>query len=1236
MSRRRQRQQVSSGEETSESSSTSSSLSNSESSSSASSGHEIEEEEELIETEELQEMEVIDEPIEEPSEEIEEEVEIIPTKKKSKSKKTKQGKEKEKQDEKGDEEGGDDEALVTPKPRGTKKGNTKTQKPRKGPQKVTDTLHCIDVVTFLDAAGLDLACLIMATKSPKALKIFCVRLDDTTRLMTSPFYEHKVSMEAENDRSTRPSSFFLNCFTNGAMYNVVAWHDTIFRLGPDPMKLSYVPTMREKIATILRETFFFCDVTGAVKDVDEGLDMDENGEILDDEELPIIESDHSDDLRSSKGVKSTSTKPNSDENAKNAERARIIQLLLKDTPHRQNVTNEADFDPSMGLINEPLHIRWYDPQGETRKLTIWLQKFVALNERATTEKWCLKDHSRYWITIDSDPERANEMILQFYNTMKPRTSLTETGTNIFLTADHMRHSIYTWKPFAYISILIAANLDTMHDLFYIHTHIHLYDSPGVMRFEKFSHHEMSDMAQLMRHVDHLFALHLPAVTVNTANAAQKPVAGTLTVSESKYYDYKKLIKNASIHIQHIVLAYRAKYDVTDEIHCRIIKLAIMQHIIIPYIVSEIDQKAKLNTTMYRSTCHIVTLKAIADLFASFTGIKFESPESVIYQENTRLIINAIKERENVQFKGNTTYVDPTSHRDEHSYSFAFHHADLCQIMSSLYKGDDENGSSVILREASKNPWVPVFDNISRITGDTMVDIDKVVLFHISTTDTDTTNHEERIHTIINTHLADDTQIFDEIDSLLVPNVASPSVTSRRVNIALTTVHDILQQKDARLIHHVTQMKASGTIVIVSANSGYARGMLPRYFMTQKMPNFYNQYCMTVDQLAKDLAVLTKKSKTNIVIPYLHLMSPKELHQILRCLTNNGTTPIVVNRLFITGTIDMIAPTPGQVFIDFLRCINYGHYNSMLWNFVRPVDSFDCIMRRHWRIVELIERGPLLATRFLKSFNRMTTTVCHGIKDLWYVKDVPTLAYYISALQNKTAQPTDNAQQPQLIPYKSITINLYNRNNNNYTNNTNNKNTKMSQILKESLRIEARNISSNHVSIIYNEFTAPLDTLQFDRHLTGYSLGYDEVKHINRHVFVISMPDIAKLSRNELHILFSMVNNLFIIDNPFVPAPTPTTRNTASLSPLPPQWHAASPDFAQDRIIQHFVELDSHAICRTTYETYIHKLNTLPLLRTNGVMDDVMTKLPDLTIKRKHSEPEKPDTSNRMTKKSRRS
>lgn len=1200
MSQFRRRQQTGTSEEEEESSSSSSS-----SRSDLLDSSEEEEEEDVtepIEPEPITETIRIDEEEEEEEQEVEE-IEVEPEKEAKKSKKK------------------------TPTKAPKKENTPRKQKQRKGPAKVTDIVHCIDVVTFMDASGLDLACLLMATKAPKTLKIYCVRMDETTRLMTSPFYEHKLSLEAETDTVSVPSATYLDCFNGAKLYNLAIWHHASCRLGADPQKLNYVPTMNQRISLILRETFFFYDVTGAIKDTtDDGYNGINNKE--DDDDMPL-----SDDESSRASV------PQADEEAKKREKSRIIMMLLRDSPRGQShvpmTTNEMMMEPNAPVVlsNEPLHIRWYDPRGETRKLLSWLHKFVALKERAETEKWCLKDHNLYWATIDSKPERAISVTDQFYSAMRPRTSYTDTGAIVHLTTEYMRQFIYTWKPFTYISILIAANIDTMPNLFYIHSHLDQYkrkegDGP-MMQFEKFSHHEMNDVAQLIRHMDSLFMLNLPTITVNTV-ATPVTTAIATTIPETKYYDYRKLMSNVTGHIQHMMYAFGIKYDVSDAMLYRMIKAAVLQHIVLPYIVSEIDNKAKTEAHFNRSTCSIVTLGRISEIYTKFTGALLEREESPEYQKSVQLIVNVIRERENVQFKGDTTYVDPTVHYDEHRYSLGFHQADLCQIMNLIYR-KDTNIPSVIDREQSKQPWIPVFDSIDKVRNDDSsdwIDINRIVLFRISTTDRDTTLYEESIHSLLVNHFVDETQVFDEIDALLVPRVTTQSITSKRVNITLSYTRDILEWKDAKLIRHVIQDKPSNTIVIVSNNSGYTRGMLPRFFVTQKMPNFYSQYCVTVDQLVKDgVSIKEKRKKTHVVIPYLHLMSPKELYQILRWLTNDGTGPIHATRVFITGCIDILAATPGQVFVDFLRCVNYSRYNQMLWRFDRPAEIFSSLMHHHWRVVELIEKNAHSVTRFMQSFHRMTSTVCHGIKDVWYAKDFPTLAFYIACLQNKVnqrgsvaanRQPVQPMPEYSYTPFKSLTLNFYNRRN---------KNNKPIQIFRDSMRIETRSSGTmSDTSLVYSDFTTPMDTLQLDRNLVGYSLNYDEVRHINRHVLIVTMSDLSTMSRNELNTLFCMTNNLFLIDNPYAPVPTQSTRNT---QPSPPslfsqhqEWHCASPSSCQDKIASYFGSKDKYATCRNTYETYVSKINTSPMRSpTIASMEDVLTALPDLSIKRKRDDNE---------------
>ena len=1138
----------------------------------------------------------------------------------------------------------------TPKPRTTKKKGDindegvstpvipkkKAKRPRKsgkGFTERTETLHCIDVVTYPSPSGLDIACLIMVTKAKAMMKMYCVRLDTTTRHMTSPFYEHKVFLVMEDDYMSLPASKQLKCYTGLSMYNVHKWIGTAYRLGPDPEKMKYVPSMNSKVSAILRETFFFYTATSGIKTSSgNGTNDNDNigggsGIVLDDDDDDdnnnnddnIIDGNDLDDSEDSSSRHNTRDVTPASTAEKNDERARIINLLLPDPALRRPNNEDHNTSTPMALQNNPLCIRWHDTPGALRKLEVWLHRFEALGNFAKEDKKLFSDHSKFWATIDNDPARTTEITDFFYHELRPKASYTETGSELYLTPDHIRRFVDTWQPFFLIRVFLCNNLDTMPDLFYIHHHLHThYDGQITLPFESYTHNDMSDMAQLMQHIERLFAHNLPATTINTASATTGNGGATsslisLTTNETKYYDHKKLMVNANRHIQQIVDAYGVKFAVTDTMLHRIIKMSILQHMVVPYIIGEIDSKAKSDYTFNRSTCHTVTLSHIMHLYTELFGITVdeETPE---YQKNIRLILNTIKERENVQFKGDTSYVDLYNLSDEHRYTLKFLSGDMCQIMTLLYR-DDEPSASVITRTIRNQPWRPVFDSTHRVTSEGAVNPKRITLFRIAIADTNTASYEEAIHTLTSELFIDDVQVFGEIDSLLVSRITSVNVTPQRINVAISSPADMLAFKDAKLIHQVIREQPANTIVIVSANISYTRGMLPRFFTLQgKMPQFYSQYCVTIDQLVLDL---NTKKKTYIVIPYLHLLNPKEMYQILTWFSSTINS---VKRVFITGCLDILAATPGQVFIDLVRCIDYGRFNQLLWDFQRPCDAFNTVIQNHWRIVELSERTSDMVTRFMQSFHRMTTTVCHGIKDLWHVKDYPTLAFFIATIVNKVNQRASplggggmapvvlggvpiirrgitTSQMPDYTyaPFKSIGINMYNR----YG-----RNNKSVNILKESMRNEIRTCTMNEVIVSYNDPTTSVDTIQLDRYLTGYSVGYDEIKHINRHIYVITMADVLKLSRNELHTLFCMVNNVFIVDNPFTPYGTNTSSSNyplkTSSSSLPPpyQWHCCTPNEIKDRIYDQFVSQSKFASCRYTHESYVHDLNLSPMMRIN--------------------------------------
>ncbi len=1122
-------------------------------------------------------------------------------------------------------------------------------KAKKGPSERTETLHCVDVVTYPSPSGIDIACLVMISKSKAQMKIYCIRLDETSRHMTSPFYEHKMILHAECDVMLKPSERRLVYYTGADIFNVHRWLGTAYRLGPDPQQMRYVPTTNGKISTILRETFFFHYVT-----IHSNSDIDHDNGNNNENSIPLDDTmgndnDDSDESYARDVSPASST-------VKNEERARIMNLLLPDHELKRNSHDEERGGPAV-LQNNPVSIRWHDTPGAAKRLDAYLHKFKVLVDVAKEERKLFSDHTKFWATIDNVPEKTIEVTDHFYTQLRPHTSYTEATSELYLTAEHIRRFIDSYQPFFPIRVFLCNNLDTMQDLFYIHHHLHTHTRPDTLislPFESYNYNDMNDMAQLMQHIERIFAHNLPLTIVNTANATTGCGGATMSLSslsttEIKYHDQKKVMANANGHMQQMVDAYGIKFSVKDTMIHRIIKMSIIQHIVVPYIVSEIDQKAKSDYAFNRSTCRIVTLFHVINLFACLFGINnidnadFDEND-IEYQKSLSLIVHTIKVRENVQFKGDTSYIDLYNAVDGHRYTLEFVLGDMCQIMELLYR---EGDSSVITRATQSLRWRPVFESIHRITSDANINAKKITLFSIPIADIHTTQYEGENNTLTRELIVDEVQVFNEIDSLIVPRVTTIGITQQRINVAISTAADMLAFKDAKLIQQVVRDQPNNTLVIVSANSCYTRGMLPRFFTLQaKMPHFFGQYCVTVDQLMLDLSL---RKKTYIVIPYLHLLSPKEMNQILTWLSGNDGV-ITAKRVFITGCVDILAATPGQVFIDLLRCIDYNRYNQLIWQLDRPCDSFNTVINNHWRMIELSERSPEMVIRFMQSFHRMTTTVCHGIKDLWYVKDYPTLAFFIACIVNRVNQHASplggnnlpvvdgvqnirrSATARQMPDYtfasfKSLGVNVYNRYGRSY---------KSINILKESMKKEIKSCTMNEVNVSYNDPTTPLDTIQLDRYLTGYSLGYDEIKHINRHIYVIAMADVLKLSRNELHILFCMANNLFIVDNPFTPhnntisLPTQphnyilksssSSLSSSTTSPPPFQWHSSPPNEAKERITDYFATLTKFATCRYTHESYIHDVNASPMLngRTYPV---IMMDEDEVTTKRKRDDKE---------------
>jgi hypothetical protein len=577
--------------------------------------------------------------------------------------------------------------------------------------------------------------------------------------------------------------------------------------------------------------------------------------------------------------------------------------------------------------------------------------------------------------------------------------------------------------------------------------------------------------------------------------------------------------------------------------------------------------------------------------------------------------------------------------------------DVCQLMALLYH------SEVITR--ANEPWIITFDNARAALRDTTPVVKKIILFTIvidkTTMTFEQTNHSALFKLV--TPYCDKVRVFDDINTLIAPlGHATTAVSLKdamghcKFGIVRETPLDIVEMCDARLIRSAAAQYPYNTLVVVPSGS-YAPAMLRTHLVLleqrellarhQRQPKagedavaFYDDHCVTVDKLimygsGSGQPPSPMPPRACVLVPFTHLMSPRDFSCVLNWLTRIDRTS--VERVLFTGTVDILACSGGQVFIDALHLIEYNRYVALSWDFERPVDAFATLLDKHWRLLPFKERAPDQLVRFMQTFNRMTTLVCHNLKDLWYCRDFPTLAYHlahtINRLQHHSVPSTLTHNQPLLpphqqtyvcSPFKTLTIHLYNRRG---------KNGRHLQTLRECMThdLERAHSSATSITVFYVDQSASFDEVQSNSLLCGYSLTEEEVTHQHRHLYVVTLEDVLQMSRNELHILFTMLNNVSIVDNTNtkihdlvprqqsnylqsiagisgsirpggggggVPALGQKQRSALATSQRQQQkqyqW-VHQPETVLTSIKAYFRRLDKYRTCRYTFESHIHRI-----------------------------------------------
>lgn len=1077
-----------------------------------------------------------------------------------------------------------------------------------------ETLHCIDVLTFHSSNdGSDIGCLLMTTRTSAKMKIYCVKLDTLTRNMISPFHEHHVSLRKDTVNTT--DSPCMKNLVGECIYNVSEWLNTYSRIGSAPIR--YGSSLSIKISGILRETFFYLTVVSNMKKTtpDYLIDHSQNDEregangeedmIYDDDDGHYRDHDNDDDDDNNGVIDDLSLsteqrrllQPLSDEERAVKEKSRsvIIALLLSTEESLNNLGPREDAN-NPDLVVTRILVRWSDDLIAMRQLNGWLVHYAVMTDLKDSSKQKKTTaggkgvHAHFWTLLDKNKSRSKDLMDKFYVLVKGH------DRNEMFTMKSLNQALYKWTIFNDVRIFFNSHVATMPDVFYIRKNVDQYKKQGFdITCNKAS--EISDIANLMRYVEGIFARKLPTSAVFAVAGGSNVIVPyehqqkqqQIPVMDTKYYEFKKLMKViVKGNFQDIVAIYQKKYFVNDITLCGNIKSAIVENIIVPIIIGGMDNLARHSYTASRCTVHAIKLKQIMEIYAELTGLPINDYDT---EKPLKSIIATIRECQVVNFQREVPnyfngekemYLDNSVHR----HRLRFEWLDMCQVMEILYSPDI---SSVTSRTPSKYPWNPVVDSVRELQlSSPICEIkpSKMVLFLIHL-DTNAVQYEEINHRIM-ASLFDNgdgpssyherVHIFDDIVDLCEKTKITTEATQQKFNIVNTTVVDILDLRDAQLIQAIITEQIFNVVVIIPGENGYIRAMLARYFTLKDDFKFHEKHCVTLDQLETSggSKTINAVGKQYIVVPYLHLWSLREFSQFTEWLAKQDQ--VNIKRVFFTGSIDILSSLPGQAFIDLLRLVDFERVNQRVWHFQRPVMDFSTIIDQHWRLLEFGEKTPELAHRFMQSFNRMTITVCHHLKDLWYAKDFPTMAHLVANLINRINSRGGGATSDYPYdPFKNLSITVFNRNH---------KNNKHISILKECMRYETKSSAANNSTSIltsYKELANSVDTLQSDIFLSGYALCEDEVKHSSRHLFVITREDVLSLSRNELHVLFSMCNNIFVIDNPRTSYVIPTLAR-----PITKTHWLCEPSLFKGRVKDQFISLIKVPTCRYTRETYSHE------------------------------------------------
>lgn len=508
-----------------------------------------------------------------------------------------------------------------------------------------------------------------------------------------------------------------------------------------------------------------------------------------------------------------------------------------------------------------------------------------------------------------------------------------------------------------------------------------------------------------------------------------------------------------------------------------------QHILLPCIIRSLESLATHRSSYNKATLDAITLHSVYLVYHSLTSratpLSWDKDESLFE-------IEVIEEEE--------LY-------DENSIPKPLAHSltDFNDMLKVLYRAIKERAQECVSIDTHR--W-----QLKEIENPVLVAKSTTVLFYIGA-DLASLVVEENNHRLHDRCILGraTTQICHYSATPLEPDAWQESFNARKETVdEITALHqefqfvlftpgEIKRNVDLDCLKGLLFEDLFNSVILRENGDSHFHRRLSEYFAAEQdsldMGLFHRERCFATS----NFEVIPKSAlKETIFVPQAHMLSLLAMKNLLAwCITKHLT----VKRVVFIGSLDLLpGHSHGQAFLDLLRAVSFQSINQAIYNYDRAADNFATLLDEQWRYLPMLEREN----------NNTDVTHYYRQESLFQEQEDASLLYHIRSvtLFANLIASRQVVKDKGAIRFHTLYKQPFNTSQ------------RSANPLHRALSTLFSGAKNAHIEITSLE----IDTL------TSYKAMTPGVAY-----FLISRKTLFSLDKNQVTLLFMMVDSLYVID-----------------------------------------------------------------------------------------------------------